>query len=205
MLAPWKEDYDKSRLHAKKQRYQFANKCPYSHSYGVSSSHIWMWELDHKESWALKDWWFWTVVLEKTRESPLDCKNIKPVNPKGNQFWIFTGRTDAEVKAPILWSPEGRTDPLEKTLMLGKIQGGRRRERQRMRWLNGSTDTMDMSLSQLQELVLDREVWHTVVLGVAKNWTLLSNWTDLNWTDLHECHAYYCMNKVLADIWINIK
>ena len=99
----------------------------------------------------------------------------------------------------------GRTDPLEKTLMLGKIQGGRRRERQRMRWLNGSTDTMDMSLSQLQELVLDREVWHTVVLGIAKNWTLLSNWTDLNWTDLHECHAYYCMNKALADIWINIK
>ena len=88
------------------QRYYFAIKGPSSQSYGFSSSHLWMWELDHKESWALKKWCFWTVVLEKTLESPLDCKEIKPVYPKGNQSWIFIGRTDAEAEAPILWPPD---------------------------------------------------------------------------------------------------
>ena len=97
-----------------------------------SSSHVWMWELDYKESWALKNWCFWTVVLEKTLESPLDSKEIKPVNPKGNQSWIFIGRTDAEAEAPILWSLMWRTDSFEKTMMLGKIEGRRRGGRQRM-------------------------------------------------------------------------
>ena len=107
MLAPWKKRYDKPRKHIKKQRHYFANKGPYSwlysrknQSYGVSSSHVWMWELDHKESWASKDWCFWTVVLEKTLESPLDCKKIQPVSPKENQSWIFIERTDAEVETP---------------------------------------------------------------------------------------------------------
>ena len=100
MLAPWKESYDKSRQHIKKQRYHFANKGPYSQSYGFSSSHVWMWALDHKEGWTIKNWCFQIVVLEKTLESPLDCK-IKSVNPKGNQSWIFIGRTDAEAEAPI--------------------------------------------------------------------------------------------------------
>ena len=99
MLAPWKKNYDQPRQHIKKQRHYFANKGPSSQSYGFSSSHVWMWELDHKESWAPRNWYFWTVVLEKTLESPLHCKEIQPVHPKGNQSWIFTGRTDAETEA----------------------------------------------------------------------------------------------------------
>jgi len=100
--------HDQSRQHIKKQRHYFANKSPSSQGYGVSSSHVWMWELDYKESWVLKNWCFWTVVLEKTLESPLDCKEIQPVHPKGNQSWIFIGRTDAEAKSPILWHPDGK-------------------------------------------------------------------------------------------------
>ena len=103
-LAPWKKSYDQSRQHIKMQRHYFANKGQSSQSFGFSSSHVWMWELDYKESWA-QNWCFWIVVLEKTLESPLDCMQIKPVNPKGNQSWIFIGRTDAEVEMPILWPP----------------------------------------------------------------------------------------------------
>ena len=109
MLAPWKKSYDKLRQHITKQRHHFANKYPYSQSCGFFSSHVQMWELDHKEGWALKNWCFWTVVLEKTLESPLDCKEIKRVNPKGNQSWIFIGRTDAEAEAPKLWLPDARS------------------------------------------------------------------------------------------------
>ena len=103
MFALWKKSYDQPRQHIKKQRHYFAIKGLSSQSYGFSSSHAWMWELDHKESWALKSWCFWIVVLEKTVESPLDCKEIQPVHPKGNQSWVFTGRTEAEVEAPIIW------------------------------------------------------------------------------------------------------
>ena len=106
MLAPWKKSYDQPRQHIKKQRHYFTNKGLSSQSYGFSSTHVWMWELDHKESWAPKNWHFWTVVLEKTLESSLDCKEIIPVNPKGNQSWIFTGRTDAEAEAPIVCPPD---------------------------------------------------------------------------------------------------
>ena len=102
-LAPWKKSYDQSRQHIKKQRHYFANKGPSSKGYGFSSSHVWMWELDYKESWAPKNWCFQTVVLEKTLESPLDCKEIQPVHPKGNQSWIFIGRTDVKAETPILW------------------------------------------------------------------------------------------------------
>ena len=105
-LAPWKKSYDKPTKHIKKQRYHFANKGLYSQSYGFSNSHIWMWELDHKEGWVPKNWCFWIVMLENTPESPLDCKEIKPVNPKGNQPWIFIVRADAETKALIFWPPD---------------------------------------------------------------------------------------------------
>ena len=106
LKAPWKESYDKPRQHIKKLKHHFADKGPYSQSYGFSSSHAQMWELDHKESWAPKNWCFWTVVLEKTLESPLDCKEIQPVHPKGDQSWVFIGRTDAETETPILWPPD---------------------------------------------------------------------------------------------------
>ena len=108
MLAPWKKSYGQPRQHIKKQRHDFANKGPSSQSYGFSSSHVWMWELDHKESWAPKNWCFWPVVLEKTLESPLDCKEIQQVHPKGNQSWIFIGRTDGEAETPILWPPDAK-------------------------------------------------------------------------------------------------
>ena len=106
MFAPWKKSYDKPRQHIKKQRHYFADKGPSSQSYGFSSSHVLMWELDHKEGWVPKNWCFLTVVLEKTLESPLDCKEIQPVHPKVNQSWILTGRTDAEAETPILWPPD---------------------------------------------------------------------------------------------------
>ena len=107
-------------MHIKKQRHYFADKDPPSQSYGFSSSHVWMWELDHKESWASKNWCFWTVVLEKTLESPLDCQEMKPVSPKGNQSWIFTRRTDAQAEVPILWPPDGKSWLIRKDPDAGK-------------------------------------------------------------------------------------
>ena len=176
----------------KNQRHYSAYKVLSSQSHGFSSNHVWMWELDHKESWVLKNWCFWTVVLEKTLKSPLDCKEIKPVNPKGNQSWIFIGRTDAEAEAPILWPSDGKTDSLEKTLILDKTDGRKRkRMRQRMKWFSGITDSMDMSLSKLLEVVMNREACRAAVHVAAKSQTGHFDMTVWpNWlTDLWELFA----------------
>ena len=171
---PWEKSYDQPRQHIKKWRHYFANKSPSSQGYGFSSS-LWMWELEYKESWVPKNWWFWTVVLEKTLESPLDCKDVKPVNPKGNQPWIFTGRTDAEAEAPILWAPDMKSWLLRKDPYSGR--GWRHEEKgtaqdEMVGWHHTS---MNVSLSKLREMVKDRKVWLAAVHGVAKSQTLLSD------------------------------
>ena len=152
MLAPWKKSYDEPRQHIEKQRH---HKGPYSQSYSFCSSHG-MSELDHKEDWAPKNWCFWTAVLGKTLESSLDSKEIKPVDPKGNQPWIFTGRTDAE--APVLWPPAAKSLLNGKDPDAGEDWGQEeRRGWQRIRWLDGIINATDMSLSKLQKIMKDRE------------------------------------------------
>ena len=175
MFAPWKKSSDKPKQCIKKQRHHFANRGPYSQSYVFSSSHVWMWELYHKEDWVLKNWCFWIVVLEKILESPFDCKKIKPVNTKGNQPWIFIGRNDVE--ATNLGHLMQRADSLEKTPMLGKIEGKRWEEDSRdemvgwHHWLNGH-ESAQTSRIVAGEMSLD-------CCSPWKSQTWLSNWTNV--------------------------
>ena len=177
MLAPWEESYDNPRHSIKKQRHHFATKGPYTENYGFSNSHLWMWELDHKEGWVLKNWCFWIMVLEKTLENPLDSKEIKPVNPKGNQPWIFTGRTVAEAEAPVFWPPEVKSQLTGENLDVGTDGRQRRSGEQRMRWLGGISDSVDSSLNKLREGAEDRGTRCATVCGVTKSWVHLSDLT----------------------------
>ena len=218
MLALWKESYNKPRQSVKKQRHHFANKGLYCQSYGFSSSHVWMWELDHEEGWTPNNCTFWIVV--KTLESPLDSKEIKLVNPKGNQPWIFTGRTDAKAEAPVLWPPDvkshlmSRANSLEKTLMLGKSEGKRRRGRQRMRWSSSITDSMEMNLNTLWETVENRGPLPTEELDTQRvrhsDWTTTTKHYSNIKTRERPCEtmkvwnniSHKCICRFFIEIWV---
>ena len=151
------------------QKHHFTDKGLYSQSYGFSSNHVQVLELDHKEGWAPKNWCFWIVVLEKMPESPLDSKKIKPFNPEGNQPWVFTGKADAEAEAPILWPPDVKSWLTGKDPDAEEDWGQREKEWQRMRWLDGVTDLRDMSLCKLWEILKDRVAWRTAVHGITES------------------------------------
>ena len=149
MLAPWKKSYNQPRQRIKKQIHYFANKGPYSQGYSFASGHVWMWQLDCEESWVLKNWCFWTVVLEKTLESPLDCKEIHPVHPKGDQSWVFIGRTDVEAETPILWAPDAKS------------------------WLTGKDSDAGRDWGQEEKGTIEDDMagWHHWLDGRESEWT----------------------------------
>ena len=190
MLAPWKKGYDQPKQHIKKQRHYFADKGPSSESYGSSSSHVWMWHLDYNESWALKNWCFWTVVLEKTLKSSLDCKEIQPVHPKGNHFWILIGRTDAKAEAPILWPPDVTDWPIGKDLDAGKDWRQEKGMREDDGWMASPTQWTRVCASS-------GSWWWTRKPGLLQSvgWQRVEHnkVTELNWN-----------NKILQSLLSNI-
>ena len=199
MLTPWKESYDQPRQYIKKQRYYFVNRGPSSQGYGFSSGHVWVWELDCEESWVPKNWCFWTVVLEKTLESPLDSKDIQPVHPKGDQSRVFIGRTDAETEAPILWPPDA------KSWLIGKDPDAGRDWEQEEKGMTedemaGWHHRFDgHEFGWTQEFVMDREAWCAACcLGlerVGHDWATEPNRTDLLLGILSILYLYQEMPK----------
>ena len=181
MLTPREKSYDQTRQHIKKQRRYFADTGSSNQGYGFSSSHVWMWELEYKESWGLKNWCFWTVMLEKTLETPLDCKKIQPVHPKGNQSWIFIGRTGTEAEGPILWQPDLKESAYWKRpwcwerLRLGREEGNRGQDG----WMASLTQWTYVWATL--EIVKDRDAYCTAAHGVAKSQTWLRDWITTNY------------------------
>ena len=194
MLTPWKGSYDQPRQHIKKQRHYFANKGPSSQGYGFSSGHAWMWELDCEERWVPKNWCFWTVVLYKTLESPLDCKEIQPVHPKGDQSWDFFGRNDAEAETPVLWPPHVKSWLIGKDSDAGRDWG---QEEKRTtedeiagwhHWLDGRESGWTPGVGDGQGGLACCDSWGRKESGMTEQ----LNWTELNWTEelmLSNCGA----------------
>ena len=186
MLSPLKKSYD--RQHIKKQRHYFADKSLSSQTYDFSSNHVWMWELYHKEGWVPKNWWFWTVVLEKTLRVPWNARRsnqsiLKEINSEYSLEGLML-----KLNVQYFGHLMRRANSLEKTLMLGKIEGGRRRGQQRTRWLDGIPDSMDMSLNTLWEMVKDREAWCGAVHGITKGRTQPRDWTTTTFNYLDELY-----------------
>ena len=200
MFAPWKKSYDKPRQYIKKQRHYITHKGPSSQSYGFSSSHVWMWELNYKESWVLKNWCFWTVVLEKTLESPLNRKEIQQIHPKGNQSWIFIGRTDAEAEIPILWLPDVKSWLIWKDPDTGKDWRWEERgttEDEMVGWhrrLNGHDFEWTPGVGDGQGGLACCSPWGC---RVGHEWA-----TELNWTEVYQMFCEFVFPVILRDSWI---